>query len=365
MTRSILRASLLLMAITFLPYWPAKGQSVELIANPSDPHFGSLRLADTNSRQLLVYPEELWEKKTGKLPAMFGQSKIVENMLVFTPRFPFVQGKKYVVCRVPNCRDPEFIQIPNFQWPEPVSVLCVFPSLQEVPANLLKIHIWFSGPMSNADVYQHLQLLDESGQEVLRPFLMIDPPLWDQNRQRLTLWFDPGRIKRHLLPNRKEGPPLLPGQQYEFRISGDWQDANGQPIEKGYQKVFRTLAPDRNMPTPAQWEVVPPKSQTRNHLLVKFQEPMDRGMLESALAVFDPGGKVVSGTIETGPGETSWSFIPEREWMAGEYELRLSQRLEDLAGNNLKRLFDTDAEASTAPGGNQTAPPVALRITIR
>ena len=40
--------------------------------------------------------------------------------------------------------------------------------------------------------------------------------------------------------------------------------------------------------------------------------------------------------------DKSIEFTPGNEWQGGEYTLRIENRLEDLAGNNLNRVFDRD-----------------------
>ena len=53
--------------------------------------------------------------------------------------------------------------------------------------------------------------------------------LWDPNFQRLTMTFDPGRIKRGLTSNETMGPPIAEGKRYTLVIDRDWPDARGVP----------------------------------------------------------------------------------------------------------------------------------------
>ena len=39
-------------------------------------------------------------------------------------------------------------------------------------------------------------------------FLDLQPELWNAEGTVLTLWLDPGRIKRDLIPNKELGIPL-------------------------------------------------------------------------------------------------------------------------------------------------------------
>ena len=46
--------------------------------------------------------------------------------------------------------------------------------------------------------------------------LEVGEELWDADQCRLTLFFDPGRIKRGLRPHLEAGPPLTEGEAYRL-----------------------------------------------------------------------------------------------------------------------------------------------------
>ena len=105
-----------------------------------------------------------------------------------------------------------------------------------MPANLLKFYIHFSNPMSVGDVYSHIRILDTEGNPLELPFLELGEELWDSESRRLTLLFDPGRIKRGLKPNRETGTPLTQGETYTLHISEKLLDAKGRPLKKEFLK---------------------------------------------------------------------------------------------------------------------------------
>ena len=76
----------------------------------------------------------------------------------------------------------------------------VFPSASVVPENQLRMYIQFSAPMGRRGGLDHVKLLDETGDEVDDPFLPLDAEFWNADRTRYTLFFDPGRQKRGILP---------------------------------------------------------------------------------------------------------------------------------------------------------------------
>ena len=61
------------------------------------------------------------------------------------------------------------------------------------------------------------------------PLLELDQELWDREGQRLTVLFDPGRIKRGVLPRDEVGSALFEGSAYTLVIDSKWHDANGAP----------------------------------------------------------------------------------------------------------------------------------------
>ena len=52
----------------------------------------------------------------------------------------------------------------------------------------------------------YVHLLDDKGKEVKDPFLPLDAEFWNDDRTRYTVFFDPGRQKRGIAPDRRHGP---------------------------------------------------------------------------------------------------------------------------------------------------------------
>ena len=260
------------------------GQNIRLNLEEGSPGFGTLELIGLNKTQVdhlsgrtdlnrifRIYPKDLWPGADG-LPSMLGHSSWENNVLQFRPRFPFVEGKKYVAVFQPAGEANSMVfgfEMPVLREKVPTELLAIFPTAGELPANQLKLYLHFSAPMSLENPYPHIRLLDENGAEVPAPFLELDPPLWDASHRRLTLWFDPGRIKRGLIPNLQLGPPLAPGRQYTLMISQNWKDAFGQQLARPVEKQFGALPPDREQPEPSTWTVIPPTAGALHPLLIR------------------------------------------------------------------------------------------------
>jgi hypothetical protein len=163
--------------------------------------------------------------------------------------------------------------------------------------------------------------------------------LWDGAHERMTVFFDPGRIKRDLVPHEALGLPLRTGHSYSFVVDSGWPDASGRPLAEAYVKRFYVGAMDRALPQTASWRVATPMRGTRATLIVDFPEPLDRALAARMLAV-KRGATLVDGVVTVEASERRWTFTPAEPWRDEDYLIEVDTELEDLAGNNLKHLFD-------------------------
>ena len=224
----------------------------------------------------------------------------------------------------------------------PTVVRAVFPSGEALPENLLKFYLHFSAPMARGEVYQRVRLLDGSGKPVELPFLELGEELWDRAGTRVTLLFDPGRIKRGLKPREDSGPALEEGKSYTLVVERDWPDAEGRPLGREHRKAFKVGAPDEKQPDPKAWTLHPPRAGSVEAMTVALDEPLDEGLLNRVVTVIDREGKPVAGRVEIDRGETCWRFHPGNAWRAGTHALRVDTILEDRAGNSVERPFEVD-----------------------
>jgi hypothetical protein len=224
----------------------------------------------------------------------------------------------------------------------PTRLTAIYPSANELPANQLKLYLHFSAPMSLGEAVDRIHLYDGAGREVPRAWLRVDQELWDPARERFTLLFDPGRIKRGLRSNREDGTPLAEGNKYRLVIERAWRDGNGHPLAADGEKLFTVTATDRTAPNPRAWRITAPAPGSTSPLRVVFDESLDYALLGRMIEIYDERGARVEGRIEIANNETEWQLVPAAPWRAGRYEARLDPRLEDRAGNNLRRLFDAD-----------------------
>jgi hypothetical protein len=196
--------------------------------------------------------------------------------------------------------------------------------------------------MSRGEAWQHIHLVDaDTNQRVEIPFLELEQELWDQNNQRLTVLFDPGRIKRGLVPTTTIGPAVVEGKHYKLIIAREWHDARGVNLVERFEKSFRGGPSDRVPPEPRNWRVTSPKAGTTDPLAIAFPKPMDYVLLQRMIGIFDQHGEI-AGKIEVVRNEKEWRFTPREPWKPGDYRITADHTLEDISGNHLDRPFDVD-----------------------
>ncbi len=308
-------------------------------------------------------------------PAVAGSWTVEGGAVRFRPRFPLVAGLAYTarldLARLERLATGEAGRrapvVATFSLPkaetEPSTVVrAVYPTASELPANLLKLYLHFSAPMSRGEATRQVRLEDAGGRPLEGAFLEVGEELWDAGQRRLTLFFDPGRIKRGLRPHLEAGPPLSAGGRYRLVIDPAWRDARGLPLARGHDKAFTASAADRASPDPAGWRLSAPAPGGREPLELRFPEPLDHALLERVVRVRGPGDERVAGRAEVGDGERSWRFVPDAPWRAGDHAIEVETILEDLAGNNLRTLFDVDLAAPPPPGADGDV--IALPFTV-
>jgi hypothetical protein len=272
------------------------------------------------------------------LPPIVGIYTVRSNMIEFQPRYPFEPGVSYRASFTPG-KLSSVLRLPQPILSRTTVVSQIYPTAELLPQNLLKFYVHFSAPMSRGNIYQHIHLTNREGQPVELPFLEIDEELWNPEMNRLTLFLDPGRIKRGVRPLEGIGPALEPEKSYTLSIDEAWHDARGVALKESFHKKFRVSFPDRDPPDPASWKISSPKRHTREPLTIDFRKPMDHALALRMISV-----NSVAGRKSLEQNEKKWLFEPDQPWNLGQYELLVQSTIEDLAGNNIGKPFEVDLE---------------------
>ena len=310
-------------------------------------------------------------------PAVLGSYAVDDGVLRFTPRFPFDPGQRYAVrldatgVRPTSGAPPSpWLEHPleaTIELPAPVTrrtttVVAVFPSAAEVPENQLRMYVAFSAPMGLGGGSGYLRLVDETGRTIDDPFLPLDVELWNEDRTRYTVLFDPGRVKRGILPNEELGRSMAAGRKYALVVDAEWRDGAGQPLVAGFRHEFRVGPSEDQAIDPATWRIEAPRGGTADPLVVSFPRPLDYGLLHRALTV-SLRGSHVPGEVRLDAGETRWRFIPREPWQVGEHGLIASSILEDVAGNRIGRPFEVMAAADATLATEAKSAVLTFRVT--
>ncbi len=288
-------------------------------------------------------------RNAAEVPSLTGSYRWEGGKLVLAPRYPLQPGLRYRAVFRPRGEQSLLAEtltaefaIPELETTPAAFVEHVYPSADRLPENQLKFYVHFSAPMSRGEAYRRIHLLDAAGRSINLAFLEIEQELWDQEGRRLTLLFDPGRVKRDLLPNREAGSPLRDGERYTLVIDREWPDATGTALKHEFRKPFQAGAPDHDSPNEQNWNITPPAEGTTDPLSILFPEPMDYALASRVIHVATATGQRIAGAIEIDRGETRWRFRPEEPWKAEDYVIEAATFLEDLAGNSLGRPFEVD-----------------------
>ena len=307
-----------------------------------------------------------------------GTYTIDHGVIRFTPMFGFDQGRTYVATfnatRIPGVnaeeawRQPRLqrvLTVPGAPAAPPTEVKQVYPSGRVLPENMLRFYIEFSAPMGRGGPLEHIRLVAEDGKDVVDPFLPVEAEFWNSERTRFTLFFDPGRVKRGIKPNRDMGRALVAGRRYTLIVSDLLLDGRGRPLKEAYRHTFTAGPAEESALDTAAWKIIPPPAASRGPLTVVFPKALDHALLQRALAVqkTEPGapgsGLDVGGEIRVEGNETRWVFTPAEPWTAGAYALIALPLLEDPAGNRIGRAFEVRS------GGEERRQPVRIPFQVK
>lgn len=292
---------------------------------------------------------------SGSAYDILGSFAETPDIIRFTPAVPLARGQAYDLFS----RDDKiysFIIPVDTTAISPV-VAASFPSCDTVPENLLKMYLVFNQPMMEGRAYEHIHLFDlQTGDTIKAAFLDLQPELWSEDQRTLTLWLDPGRIKQDLIPNKELGAVLDKNKRYRLVVSPGWKSKSGLPLSVDYSRELITAGRDSGKPDVTTWNVT-----AGEDVVVDVHESLDWSLLNSVISVWG-GDTRIEGTTNVQPCEKGFRFTPKEPLPPGTYRITIESRLEDLAGNNLTRLFETDVSDKTVASDSKPEHTIAFRV---
>jgi hypothetical protein len=282
---------------------------------------------------------------------MAGVLTFDDGALWFLPRFPFAAETTYALVSrgVPPAGigslgpAPLLLHLSGPPVDTTARVLEIYPTAADLPMNHLRFYVQFSAPMSEGFAARAIRLLLTSSGETLEgTILPMSPELWDRGRRRLTLLLDPGRIKRGLVPNATAGYPIEAGMDVTLMVDSSFRDSAGAELRESFHRRYRVGPALRRRVDPGLWCCDWPPAGSIKPITIGFDRPIDHALAQRCLHVFDDSTTPVAGAVSVDRGETVWRFHPARSWAAGRYSIKVDPRLEDPAGNSVRRVFDRD-----------------------
>ncbi|WP_299252616.1 Ig-like domain-containing protein [uncultured Aquimarina sp.] len=317
-----------------------------------------IKKGNVSEERIVAFIGEIPEDKLGSSTPVLGKTLQTNEGILFIPIVPFGWNQKYTL--VYN-HIIEYFELTIPKNYESLSVTEVYPSTPILPSNILKLYIRFSKPINTASVYDHIRFINLAGDTLSRTILPLENPLISNDRKLLTLWIEPGRQKRGLGPNKQLGR-VFNKDTYRLIVTKDIKDSNGISMQKDFIHSFNIGNTDRIKPTIDDWKIDIPKINSISKLLVHCSEPMDYGSLQDNINIVDSNTLEVKGMWQLLEQETILSFQPKEPWKKGNYQILCNPEIEDLAGNNLSRLFDKEIKnGSNKESINQQ---YSLRFTI-
>jgi len=204
------------------------------------------------------------------------------------------------------------------------------PEADIIPANTLRMYFTFDRAARGLIHQSEVKLVGPDGSEIKDAFMNFGQELWSPDGKRLTVLFDPGKVKRDVEAKGEAISPLEQGKSYQIRLND-------------YVHSFRVSPPVREKLDPNQWKVIGPSEGSRE-LEIKFDRVMDAALLLDQIEVIEmKRGAPVSTTKKIQAGGTDLILFAESKWPAGQYAIVASPILEDVSGNRMAESLDHTA----------------------
>ena len=306
---------------------------------------------DNNTIQSVYFADDLSSDYKivliGKSNAILGGFSTKNDTLFYTPVIPFSEGETYQILKKDVVLGEFKVHISRIK--EQVVLQDMYPLTDTVPENLLKVYLVFSKPMQQVqNALNFIKVIDENTQKEVDIFLSLETELWNKEHTEFTLWLDPGRIKKDLIPNKKLGNPLQKQHTYKIIIDKNWLSAKGNPLDKEYQKKLYVVDKKAVKPAIGEIQITKPTANTLQKMIMNFNQKIDMMLIDKNVSFYDDKYNTVEGEFTFLKGSKNVIFTPKQIWKKGNYSIEIKSSLEDLAGNNFNRLFDTDLQNNTS-----------------
>jgi hypothetical protein len=346
---------------------PTGPVSVALVADGSGGHF--VRVSGWSAAQLTSIAgarltPEAWTRlialrvDSGTRVAVAARYSVTAYGVDVVPVYPLDSGREYLVEVGSAPSVITRLTVPPAVPAAPTLVSAISPSASVWPENTLRFYLHFSAPMSGTSAVSHVRLVDDKGVEIPDVLLDVDVDLWNTDYTRRTVFFDPGRVKRGIRPNRELGRAMVAGRRYAIVVATTWKDATGAPLAREFRHAFTAGPAVEAAIDPAGWTIGRVTPGTLSPLTVLFPLGLDEGLLHRAVGVAGGDGRSLDGHIGLTNNERTWTFTPAQPWPAGALSLVVLTLLEDPAGNRVGEAFEFEMFGNPPPATERVTLPI-------
>ena len=222
-----------------------------------------------------------------------------------------------------------------------LQVQAVHPTLNCLPANILRAHIVFDRPMRTTDALRHIKLIDNRGNDLSDALLDLTDGLWTTDGRILTLLFHPGRVKTGLAATDQYGSIFTEDQTYQLVVSKKIVAANGRSLEDDYRHCFKIGSAIRQGFLP-----IPDRLLLRDNIVrIEVNQLLDFLSVRAYLAVADESDRRLNADISLTADARAIVIRMSNPNSRERRFLRVHSQLEDVAGNRANVPFEISQSA--------------------
>lgn len=309
-------------------------------------------------------------KTSNDMPSVLGSYIIENNRLVFQPRFLPDPSINYQIefsfkqlSKLTNKDFGQSVYTTTFQFQnerfKETEIINFYPNEDTLPANILRAYIHFSAPMSFENPYDFISILDFKGDTLKDAFVEIQDGLWNADRTRLTILFHPGRIKRGVGPNVKQGSIFKDRKTYQLAIAKEWLDTNRNMLKSPFNKSFFITPSVRLALHPSDFKVKILREGDRYRVELCSDKILDHALAARMINLRNKDGDIVQDAEIT--SRTNSILIMSEYLKRGEnYILSINPELEDVSGNTFISAFDREKNEQATSAVNTIVIPFKI-----
>jgi hypothetical protein len=229
----------------------------------------------------------------------------------------------------------------------------VFPSANEIPANLLRFHLRFDDVPDVFDISTAIRLVDAYDVVLDHVFLDLNEGLWSADGLTLTVMLHPGRIKTGLVASRNLGNAFREYDGYELQLRREHLPFSQGCSPSSASATNEWVCIKRFTATPAVDTAIEsqslllslPSAHCFTPLSITFPRIVDRLAIENYVQLGHLTGAPLGAQIEIRDAERTIDFLPQHAWPSEPLILYFSRDFEDICGNRLSSAFANVAQA--------------------